>query len=339
MVKQPVAEAICLCYDNYINVAASNDESRSENFMRIVETEEIEETEPYLPNTAHFFKRRSSEYPNDPACLVDSSIITAGQMWQEAKETACGLLANGVRPGDAVGIRAAPSYEWLLLNLAIWLAGAVLVPIYETDSPIRINFIRSVTESKFLFDDEQLGCLHELRRVGKSIPVSRLETVSKNLTSQSLAVILFTSGTTGEPRGVKLTHKNLIASINSMGEEPPPYGLRYNMGMPESKSVVFLPLSHVLALTVTHAALASRGQLAFCPKIKDLIPSFQAFRPTYLVAAPRVLEKIYEGVEHNAKVLSKNAFLLPPFRQHKAEHQENTENCVTACLINCFIKK
>ena len=182
----------------------------------------------------------------------------------------------------------APSYGWIAANLAIWLIGAILVPIYETDSQAQVDFIKRETGLKLLLCNEQLNDLNGLKEAGKSILSSELANISNHVEPKTPAAVIFTSGTTGNPKGVTLTHANFIGAVRGVINEPPPHGLLHNIGTPESRYLAFLPLSHVLALMVTHTVLSSRGQLSFCPDIANLISALQAFRPTFLVAVPRV---------------------------------------------------
>jgi long-chain acyl-CoA synthetase len=242
--------------------------------------------------------------------------------WKEFGDTvngvAKGLIAGGVAPGDRVGLQAKTRYEWTVFDFAIWVAGGVVVPIYETSSPDQVAWILSdsgatavVVENSehadavesireqtpelgpvYVIDDDAVGTL---TAAGQDVPDSELEARRATLKAESLATLIYTSGTTGRPKGCELTHGNFL------------FGIRNGMGLLDrflnmnSSLLMFLPLAHVLAREVAIGALATRTVIGHTPDIKNLVADLGEFQPTFLLAVPRVFEKVYNSAEATAE--------------------------------------
>ena len=264
---------------------------------------------------------RASAHPDQVVVETRSSVgatrnITAAELQRQVEYISCGLVGLGIEAGDSVAILASTSMEWLLLDLSLLSIGAVTVPIYESDSASQIHHIledahvvqvftattqqaelvRSVspafTRSIDSFDQ---GVLRTIARAAKHVSIDDVKTRRSSLDSSSIATIIFTSGTTGVPKGVVLTHANFLATIA---------GARQVVGdiidSPDTRLLLFLPVAHVLARLVMHLVLSGAGVLGFSPNIKNLLPDIQAFKPSVLLVVPRVLEKVYNAASAKA---------------------------------------
>jgi long-chain acyl-CoA synthetase len=243
--------------------------------------------------------------------------VTAAELGRQVTGVAKGLLAAGVRPGDRVGLLSKTRYEWTLVDFAIWTAGAVTVPIYETSSAEQVRWILS--------DSGAVGCVVEtadhqatvgsvldtlpaLREVwqldsdgiaalveaGKDVPDSDVAARRATLRADDPATIIYTSGTTGQPKGCLLTHRNLLFATATAVD-----GLEALFG-PGSATLLFLPLAHVFARVIETGAVYSGTRLGHTADVRNLLTDLAAFRPTFLLSVPRVFEKIYNGAKQKA---------------------------------------
>ena len=237
---------------------------------------------------------------------------------EDVKAVAKGLIASEVAPGDIVAILSRTRYEWALADWAIWWAGGVSVPIYESSSPSQIQWIASDSAAKFALvestrhkeDMESVrgelpalqrigvledGILEDLRQRGAGISDEELESRRTARRLEDVATIIYTSGTTGRPKGAELTHANFVdttrSAVTLLGETVLPSG---------SRLLMFLPMAHVFARLITVLAAAWPVTTAFTPDTKNLLPDLAAFKPTFLLAVPRVFEKVYNGAEAKA---------------------------------------
>ncbi|OFT44253.1 long-chain fatty acid--CoA ligase [Brachybacterium sp. HMSC06H03] len=237
---------------------------------------------------------------------------------EDVKAVAKGLIASDVAPGDVVAILSRTRYEWALADWAIWWAGGVSVPIYESSSPSQIQWIASDSAAKFALvestrhkeDMESVrgelpalqrigvledGILEDLRQRGAGISDEELESRRTARRLDDVATIIYTSGTTGRPKGAELTHSNFVdttrSAVTLLGEKVLPSG---------SRLLMFLPMAHVFARLITVLAAAWPVTTAFTPDTKNLLPDLAAFKPTFLLAVPRVFEKVYNGAEAKA---------------------------------------
>ncbi|MFC4854198.1 AMP-dependent synthetase/ligase [Actinophytocola glycyrrhizae] len=248
--------------------------------------------------------------------------VTAAQFRTEVVEVAKGLIAAGVEPGDRVAILSANCYEWTLFDFAIWAAGAASVPIYVTSSAEQIEWIMSdsgavgvVAENAALAQRvdqvrERLGALEHVWRIddkaveslveaGKALDDSAVEERRKAVAVDDLATLIYTSGTTGKPKGVVLTHRNLFAACNNAVEYLA--ALFKGDGGPESPStLLFLPLAHVFGRMVEVGAVIARATLGHWADVKTLTDNLAAFKPTFILSVPYVLEKVYNGARQKA---------------------------------------
>ncbi len=245
------------------------------------------------------------------------SPVTAKEFASEVSAVAAGLIASGVGPGDRVGLMSKTRYEWTLCDYAIWTAGAVTVPIYETSSAEQLQWnlgdsgavavVLESAEHSAQLDSvrDQLpelrsswqldaGGLDELLAAGREVPQRELEARRASLTPDSLATIIYTSGTTGRPKGCTLTHRNLLTVCRA------PRAMLPELFDGSGSTLLFLPLAHVFARFVQVACVESRSKLGHTADIKTLLPDLSEFQPTFLLSVPRVFEKVYNSAKQKA---------------------------------------
>jgi len=246
--------------------------------------------------------------------------VTAKDFAAQVLAVAKGMAQAGIAPGDRIGLMSKTRYEWTLIDFAIWAAGAVTVPIYDTSSAEQVHWILSDSAAKGVFveTDEHLATLESVKgRLDSLKHTWQIEAADKpavdHLTAQGaelsdddlherrrsvkagdLATIVYTSGTTGRPKGVELTHRNLLAEIRADIAAFPQL-------MEQGNSLlVFLPLAHVLARAIAVTALSARVTLGHTSDVKNLVADLGTFRPTFVVAVPRVFEKVYNSAKQKA---------------------------------------
>ncbi|MEU9510549.1 long-chain fatty acid--CoA ligase [Micromonospora sp. NPDC048170] len=244
--------------------------------------------------------------------------VTCRQFRDEVVAAARGLVAAGVQPGDRVGLMSRTRYEWTLLDYAIWTAGAVTVPIYETSSAEQAAWILSdsgavgcVVEStahatliagvrdrlpdlRHVWQID-LDAVSELVRSGASVDSAEIDRRRAAIRADDLATIIYTSGTTGRPKGCMLTHRNMYADIaNAVPVLPNLFG-------PGASTLLFLPLAHAFARLIQIGVVQARATMRHCADTKNLVGELQDFRPTFVLSVPRVFEKVYNGAKQKAE--------------------------------------
>jgi long-chain acyl-CoA synthetase len=248
--------------------------------------------------------------------------VTAKHFAEEVKALAAGLIAAGVQAGDRVGLMSATRYEWTLIDYAIWTAGAVTVPIYETSSAEQIEWILSDSGAvAFFFETDthkaaydsvsvssvrnawQIGdkTIESLTADGKGIGEDEIEQRRRTLTPDSLATIIYTSGTTGRPKGCELTHRNFLYDATATSE-----GLDELFG-PDQSTLLFLPLAHVFARIIQVGCVQNRVRMGHSADIKNLMADLAIFKPTFILSVPRVFEKVYNTAKQRAHADGKGA--------------------------------
>lgn len=246
--------------------------------------------------------------------LVDGvwTDVTCAQLAAQIRSAALGLIAEGVQPGDRVAILSATRYEWVILDYAILSVGGVTVPIYETSSAEQVRWVLEDSGAVLAFIEteahaQMVSELHgELPSLRKALRIDALAELPSSadpaeltnriekLRSSDPATLIYTSGTTGRPKGVQLTHSNLLSEIRGATTCFPTL-LRQG-----ERLLVFLPLAHVLARSLSMTALANKVTVGYTSDIKNLVPMLQKFKPTIVVSVPRVFEKVYNTAELNA---------------------------------------
>ncbi|HEY3530143.1 MAG TPA: AMP-dependent synthetase/ligase [Nocardioides sp.] len=244
--------------------------------------------------------------------------VTAAEFLAEVRAVAKGLVAAGLTVGDRVALLSKTRYEWTLVDYAIWFAGAVTVPIYETSSADQIEWIlsdsgavavvaegpahtalvaerrRSLTELSHVWSLED-NAVEVLRRLGEDIADDELERRRTSATPLDLATIIYTSGTTGRPKGCELTHGNFMVELGVAVSE-----LDELFGADDASTLLFLPLAHVFARIIQIGAVKARVRLGHSADIKRLLPDLAEFKPTFLLAVPRVFEKVFNTASQRA---------------------------------------
>jgi long-chain acyl-CoA synthetase len=248
--------------------------------------------------------------------------VTAREVDEEVRATAKGLIAAGVQIGDRVAIMARTRYEWTILDFATWYAGGVVVPIYDTSSAEQIDWILNdshsvaiIVETPALRDLVQTvipshtrnvwtmtdDVLSILREAGKNIGDDEIERRRNAVTPSSLATLIYTSGTTGKPKGVQLTHGNFLAECGNVVQGASELFLK-----PGGSTLLFLPVAHVFGRMVQIGAITSGLHLAHCSDPVTRLPmDLASFKPTFVLAVPRIFEKIYNGAEARAEAAGK----------------------------------
>lgn len=248
--------------------------------------------------------------------------VTAREVEEEIRATAKGLVAAGIQIGDRVAIMARTRYEWTILDFAIWYAGGCVVPIYETSSAEQVDWILNDSGSVGLIVEtpshKELvstvlpshtkhvwvmteDVLATLRAAGTNIGDDEIERRRNALVPSSLATLIYTSGTTGRPKGVQLTHSNFLSECGNVVEGASDLFLK-----PGGSTLLFLPVAHVFGRMVQIGAIRAGLHLAHCSDpVARLQPDMASFKPTFVLAVPRIFEKIYNGAEAKAEAAGK----------------------------------
>jgi long-chain acyl-CoA synthetase len=282
-------------------------------------------TVPDSGGLADVVYRNATEAPNNVAFRRKVGgawrDVTAAQFLTEVVEVAKGLVASGVGPGDRIAILSANCYEWTLFDFAIWAAGAASVPIYVTSSAEQIEWILSdsgavgvVAENAALVGriDQIKDKLTDLKQVwriddkavetlvetGKDVADGTIDERRAAVRPDDLATLIYTSGTTGRPKGVVLTHRNLLAACGNAVEYLTV--LFKGDGAIDPSTLLFLPLAHVFGRMVEVAAVIGRSTLGHWADVKTLTDNLAAFKPTFILSVPYVLEKVYNGARQKA---------------------------------------
>ena len=249
--------------------------------------------------------------------------VTAKEFDSEVRAVAKGLMAANIVAGDRVAIMAKTRYEWTVLDFAVWYAGAVSVPIYETSSAEQVEWIlndsgavaiivetpalrevvtpvlTSACKNIWVITD---GALDELTNSGNKISDSDVENRRNQTKPEALATLIYTSGTTGKPKGVQLTHGNFLSECGNVVQGASDLFLK-----PGGSTLLFLPIAHVFGRMVEVGAITAGLHLAHCQDITRLPADLGTFKPTFVLAVPRIFEKIYNGAEAKAEAAGKGS--------------------------------
>ncbi|MCC9175232.1 AMP-dependent synthetase/ligase [Arthrobacter sp. zg-Y179] len=253
--------------------------------------------------------------------------ITAAQFLAEVTRLAKGLIGSGVRPGDSVAVMSRTSYEWTVADMANWFAGAVTIPIYETSSPSQVEWILKDSGARHVFvedarkadvvlaaasalegefsiwlmnDGDGADTFTGLSAAGSSVSDDTLETARSTANLSDTASMVYTSGTTGRPKGCEITHGNFaLFGVNVIEVLPE------MLKIPKPTTLMFLPLAHVLARAVQVGCLHAGVKVGHSRSASDLMSDLKSFQPTFLLAVPRIFEKIYTGAQASAEAAGK----------------------------------
>ncbi|KMY23519.1 AMP-dependent synthetase/ligase [Actinobaculum suis] len=266
--------------------------------------------------------RRLKDHPNRTAVRVNNSLgtgwkrVSLAEYIELVRRGARGLIGMGLKPGDTICILGSTSYEWALLDAAAMSIGVVVVPIYETSSAEQIEWMLEDTGAKMVFTDSTAHAelVNSVRRGQENpqvftsqqartrldqealkIGTAELDERIGAVRAEDLATIVYTSGTTGKPKGVEITHGNFARAALSIEQAEP--DLVFEEG---ANLLLFLPLAHIMARIINYTALTTGVQLGYVPNIKNLLADLATFRPSILLVVPRVLEKVYNAAEAKA---------------------------------------
>jgi len=244
--------------------------------------------------------------------------VTAREFLEEVRAVAKGLVAAGIEAGDRVGLLSRTRYEWTLFDYAIWFAGAVTVPIYETSSAEQVEWILEDSGARAVVAEtaEHTGRLKEVRdrvtglhhvwsieenavavltTLGHEITDEALETRRTAAGPDSLATLIYTSGTTGRPKGCMLTHGNFVFELTTAVDE-----LHHLFDAEGASTLLFLPLAHVFARIIQVGCVKAQVKMGHSADIKHLLDDLAVFRPTFILAVPRVFEKVFNTASQRA---------------------------------------
>ena len=248
--------------------------------------------------------------------------VTAREFETEVRTAAKGLIAAGIQIGDRVAIMSRTRYEWTILDFAIWFAGGVVVPVYDTSSAEQIDWILNdsgsvgmIVETPTLRELVETvrpahtrhvwtmtdGVLDILTASGAHIGDDEIDRRRNSLVPDTLATLIYTSGTTGKPKGVSLTHGNFLSECGNVVQ-----GAKDLFLKPDGSTLLFLPVAHVFGRMVQIGAVTAGLHLAHCSDpVGRLSADLASFKPTFVLAVPRIFEKIYNGAEAQAEAAGK----------------------------------
>lgn len=282
---------------------------------------------PSSGNVTEHVEYNGSTFPDAPVIAVETDgkwvPMSAMDFQHRVRSVAKGLMADGIQPGDRVAIFSRTRSEWTIADYAIWYAGAITVPIYETSSAEQVQWMMQdshvvatffeATRTLYPFNEiadtvPQMtrkyifaeGGLAELADRGAHISDEELDARRNIATPNDTATIIYTSGTTGRPKGCILTHGNLMSECDNLIAGIPDVFQRE-----DASTLLFLPLAHVFGRLIQLAMIRARVTIGHSPNPGTLLKDLQGFRPTFLLAVPRVFEKVYNGSSSKAHDASK----------------------------------
>jgi len=245
--------------------------------------------------------------------------ITAAEFQREVVALAKGLAAAGIQPGDKVGFIARTTYEWTLVDFALFFAGAVMVPIYETSSASQISWILSDSGAIAVIAESEehasriaeirsevplvrdvwtmaSGDLDALRTQGADVSDEEIERRRNLAVGADIATLIYTSGSTGRPKGCVLTHSNFVELCRNSAK-----ALSEVVTTPGASTLLFITTAHVFARFISILDIHAGVKTGHQPDTKQLLPALGSFQPTFLLAVPRVFEKVYNSAEQKAE--------------------------------------
>jgi len=264
-----------------------------------------------------------------PTGTGEWSPVTTGEFREQVVALAKGFIKAGVKPGDRFGIMCATRYEWTLIDFAMFYAGGILVPIYETSSPSQIKFILEDSGSVGMilesaehfarFSEIQKsvpaitsvwrmdkGDIESLAKAGVGVTDAAVEKARNTAKAADIATLIYTSGTTGNPKGCVLTHANFVDTIANSA-----VWMKEVVYMKGASTLLFITTAHIFARMISMLCIHAGVRVGHQPDTKQLLPSLASFKPTFLLAVPRVFEKVYNSSEQKAEAGGKgNIFRL-----------------------------
>jgi len=268
--------------------------------------------------------------------------VTAGQFSTQVSALAKGLIAAGIEPGDRVALMSGTRYEWTLADYAIWTAGAVTVPVYETSSAEQVEWILSDSGAKAAIAETdkhaeiisglkdrlpdlgqlwRISGLDELAGTGASVTDEQLREHRARRHASDLATIIYTSGTTGRPKGCELSHRNLLSAVRNAVHGALPE-LFETTG---DGTLLFMPLAHVFARIIEIGCLESGAILGHWEDTATVADGLREFQPTFLLAVPRVFEKVYNTAQQQASASPAKSKIFAAAARTAVEYSEASE--------------
>jgi long-chain acyl-CoA synthetase len=278
-------------------------------------------TAPDHGSAARLLSERARKTPDRPILAERHgdtwTTITAADVHRRVRGIAKGFVAAGLEPGAHVAILSRTRLEWTLVDFAVWTAGLVSVPVYETSSPDQVRWILSDSESVAIVVEQEEharrvasiapdlphlgqhwtidgGGLDDLTRLGEDVTDAELDARTADVHGHDDATIIYTSGTTGRPKGCVLRHDNFTATVEGASEAMP------EVVADDASTLLFIPMAHVFARFIAAMSVAEGVLVGHEPDTKDLMQAVSTFKPTFLLAVPRVFEKIYNSAEQKA---------------------------------------
>lgn len=276
-------------------------------------------------NTTDLLVERLAQTPDSvlfslPTADGGWSPVTTREFYDQVIALAKGLVGAGIQPGEKIGLMCKTRYEWTLIDFATWFAGAVLVPVYETSSPAQVRWNLSdsgaiavilETPDHFARFDEvhpdlpairntwqiDLGDLDKLVAGGVDVPDEEIERRRKLAIGSDIATLIYTSGSTGKPKGCVLTHSNFVETSRNAAVALNEVVLDPN----GASTLLFITTAHVFARFIAVLSVHAGVRVGHQPDTKQLLPSLNSFKPTFLLAVPRVFEKVYNVSEQKAE--------------------------------------
>jgi long-chain acyl-CoA synthetase len=272
-------------------------------------------------NTADFVFDNAANRPQHVALRrhdgADWRDVTAARFADEVTAVAQGLIAAGIQAGDRVVVMSRTRYEWTVVDFALFAVGAVVVPIYETSSAEQVEWILADSGARAAFVEtaahEELvgsvrarapeldhvwrfesGALAELSTAGAEVAVDEVHKRRAAVGLEDLASIIYTSGTTGRPKGCQLAHRCFVTEVVELQD-----GLRQFFNQ-DTSTLLFLPIAHVFGRAIEIGAIAAGCTLGHTPDVRNLVEDLAGFKPTFVLAVPRVFEKVYNTAKQKA---------------------------------------
>jgi len=244
--------------------------------------------------------------------------LTVAEFHARVVSVAKGFISIGIRPGDRIGLMCKTRFEWTLLDFAAWFSGAIIVPIYETSSASQIEWILDDSEAVALiveaphhrerFDEVRSalpkihtvwtiddGAIEKLIASGVDVSDKEVDKRRVKATGKDMATLIYTSGSTGRPKGCVLTHSNFVDLCRNARAAIP------EVVNESSSTLLFIPLAHVFARYISVLSVEGGVRVGHQPDTTLLLPSLQSFKPSFLLAVPRVFEKVYNSAEQKAE--------------------------------------
>lgn len=293
-------------------------------------------------------KERAEKHPDDiVAAYADPAVpnkrqwvhVRADKMLEDVRRVAKGFLATGVRKGDRAVIFSATCYQWALTDFAAAALGIVTVLIYETDSFDQAGHIVTEVKPSIAFADSEdhwsildhfmegeskepssgrvfsysQDGLEALMELGRAVTDEQLDQAIKKVHADDIATIVYTSGSTGAPKGVELTYRNFLVTVRDGWQVLPDM-----LVTPPNRLLLFLPLAHCFARYIEYVCIGARGTVAYIPNAHHLLSDMRTFKPTYLLGVPRVFEKVYNAASQRAGAGFKGRFLHKAYQHYVA---------------------